>query len=91
MRSLPGAARAAAIALAMPAALAATEGGPYAIDASVIAGGGTTLAGGAFVLDGTLAQPAASRLAASEFSLSTGFWPPRGAAPDRIFSNGFDL
>ncbi len=72
------------------AALAASSGGPYAIESSVIAAGGTTLAGGAFRLDGTVGQVAAARLSGSGFSLNTGFWAPQGTAPDRIFSDGFD-
>ena len=90
---LPKFGRAATMVLALTCAvdvLAASSGGPYAIESSVVAAGGTTLAGGAFRLDGTVAQPAITRLAGSSFSLYAGFWAPEGSAPDRIFANGFD-
>jgi hypothetical protein len=79
-----------ACAAATGSTIAATSGGPYAIDSSVIAAGGATLSGGAFRLSGTVAQPATSRISAGGFSLNTGFWAPEGPTPDRIFANGFD-
>lgn len=79
-----------AFAAAASGAVAATSGGSYSIDSSVIAGGGATLSGGAFRLEGTLAQPAISELSAAGYSLYTGFWAPRGPVSDRIFANGFD-
>src|SRR5262245_54504185 len=71
------------------AAMAGTSG-PYAIDSSVVAAGGATLAGGGFRLSGTVAQPATTPLSASGFSLYAGFWAPEGSASDAIFANGFD-
>jgi hypothetical protein len=79
-----------ACAAATSGAVAATSGGSYSIDSSVIAAGGATLSGGAFRLEGTVAQPATSRLSAAGFSLYTGFWAPEEPASDRIFANGFD-
>ncbi len=79
-----------ACAAATSGAIAATSGGSYSIDSSVIAAGGATLTGGAFRLEGTLAQPATSELSAAGYSLYTGFWAPEQPASDRIFANGFD-
>lgn len=82
-----------ALALSVPGAFltsagAQSAGGPYAIDPAADAGGGgATLSGGQFRLNGTVGQPAASPLAASGYQLDGGFHPLLG---DRIFASGFD-
>jgi hypothetical protein len=69
---------------------AQSSGGPYRIDASVIAGGGASLSGSTFRLRGTVGQTATTRLAAGSFRLYSGFWAPAGPESDEIFANGFD-
>ena len=69
---------------------AQSSGGPYRIDASVIAGGGASLGGSTFRLSGTVGQTASARLAAGSFRLYSGFWAPIGPQSDVIFANGFD-
>lgn len=69
---------------------AQSSGGPYRIDASVIAGGGASLSGSTFRLSGTVGQPATARLVAGGFRLYSGFWAPAGPQSDEIFANGFD-
>ena len=68
-----------------------SSGGPYRLERSVIAGGGSTINSGTFRLSGTLGQSASATLSASSYRLYGGFWPPDANAPtDRVFANGFD-
>jgi len=71
---------------------AQSSGGPYRVDPSVIAGGGASLGGGAFQLQGTLGQSATATLSATTYRFYGGFWAPAasGPMPDLIFANGFD-
>jgi hypothetical protein len=69
---------------------AQSSGGPYRIDASVIAGGGASLSGSTFRLSGTVGQPATTRLVAGSFRLYSGFWAPAEPESDEIFADGFD-
>jgi hypothetical protein len=70
---------------------AQSSGGAYRIERSVIAGGGSTIGGGAFEMRGTVGQNAISSSSSSNYRFDAGFWPPAaGATTDRIFANGFD-
>jgi hypothetical protein len=71
---------------------AQSDGGPYRIERSVIAGGGGTISGGTFQLRGSVGQNVAAASSAAGYTFYTGFWSPdAGAAPtDLIFANGFD-
>ena len=80
----------AALCLLPAHAPAQSGGGPYRIDASVIAGGGASLSGSTFRLSGTVGQIATARLTAGSFRLDSGFWAPAGPQSDEIFANGFD-
>jgi hypothetical protein len=73
-------------------ALAQSGGGSYRIDPATIAGGGGTVAGGAYSLSGTFGQTMAATLAGPSYVLHDGFWSQgSGSAPgDAIFANGFD-
>jgi len=65
--------------------------GSYRIVRATISGGGATLDGGAFHVDGTLGQTATESLAGSTYRLYDGFWAPvSGSISDLIFANGFD-
>ncbi|HET7161830.1 MAG TPA: hypothetical protein VFI32_04085 [Rhodanobacteraceae bacterium] len=68
-------------------ASAQSSGGPYRIERSAIAGGGATLAGGAYRLSGTFGQAQSATLSASNCRFYNGFWAP---VSDGIFANGFD-
>ena len=59
------------------------SGGPYVINQSVIAGGGTTnTSGGTFSLGGTTGQPIAGQKATNgAFSDHAGFWIPEDLGP----------
>jgi hypothetical protein len=89
MRAIP-AMVCAALALFPEIVGAQSSGGSYVVAASAIAGGGATLAGGAFRLRGTIGQSSTATLNAGEYRVYGGFWPPAGSAGDRIFANGFD-
>jgi hypothetical protein len=67
-------------------------GGPYRMESSVIAAGGSPSSGGAFLLRGTFGQSATATLSASSYRFYGGFWAAAaGSAPtDLIFANGFD-
>ncbi|MGA9421432.1 MAG: hypothetical protein WBW61_03660 [Rhodanobacteraceae bacterium] len=67
-------------------------GGPYGIDRSVVASGGGLLAGGTFVLRGTVGQSASTILSGSDYRFYGGFWEPMESEvpTDGIFANGFD-
>jgi hypothetical protein len=78
---------------ASPAAsVAQSAGGAYVIAPVAIAGGGGTLASGAYELRGTLGQVATATLAGGTYRVSDGFWAPVAGLPpiDSIFENGFD-
>ncbi len=63
------------IAAALFAAVNAQSGGPYAIEKSVIAGGGGTSSGGTYSLQGTIGQTIAGGPSTnSPYSLQSGFW-----------------
>ncbi|HOW68719.1 MAG TPA: hypothetical protein P5186_27825 [Candidatus Paceibacterota bacterium] len=49
--------------------------GQYSIDWSTIDGGGSTSAGGQYVLSGTIGQPDAGAMSGGTFTLNGGFWP----------------
>ncbi len=57
--------------IALPLAGAEQE---FAIAGSVIAGGGGASAGSGFLVEGTIAQPAAGILLGGSFDLEAGFW-----------------
>lgn len=88
--------RAALIALALNAAFATvghaqSSGGPYEIKASVIAGGGSPIAGGSFQITSTIGQAATTTLSGAGFVVVDGYWAPVGSLiGDLIFANGFD-
>ena len=60
------------------------------LEGTVIAGGGATLEGGTFRVNGTVGQPATHVLTGASLRLYDGFWSPAASASDVIFSNGFD-
>ncbi len=53
----------------------AMTGGQYNLSRSTIDGGGGTSSGGAYVLNGTIAQPDAGWMAGGDYELLGGFWP----------------
>lgn len=60
----------------------AQTGGPYAITASAVAGGGATRrTGGIDALGDTIGQPAAGHLAGGSYVLNAGFWHAASGAP----------
>lgn len=71
---------------------AQSSGGQYTISASVIAGGGSPIAGDSYQITSTLGQPATQTLSNGAFVIVDGFWAPVGGAvtDDVIFANGFD-
>jgi len=70
---------------------AQTSGGPYDVEASVIAGGGSPIAGGSFQITSTIGQAATSTLSGAGFVIADGFWAPVGSlVGDSIFANGFE-
>jgi len=71
----------------LTAAMAQSNGGPYAIDPAADAGGAATLSGGQFRLSGTVGQPATASLVAPGYRLDGGFHP---SLRDQIFFSGFD-
>lgn len=78
--------------LALPAGTLA-QGGGYELRPHVVGAGGTTMHGGSWTLDGTVAQAdAIVQGGAGGLRLEGGFWrSAQGAvASDRIFANGFD-
>ena len=75
----------------MAQAAAQSSGGPYDIKSSVIAGGGSPIAGGNFQITSTLGQAATSTLSGAGFVIVDGFWAPVGGlGSDLIFANGFE-
>jgi len=46
----------------------------FAVDWSVVAGGGGTSAGGVYAVSGTISQPGASTVSGGDFTLVGGFW-----------------
>ena len=70
---------------------AQSSGGPYDVEASVIAGGGSPIAGGSFQITSTIGQAATSTLSGAGFVIVDGFWAPVGSlVGDLIFANGFE-
>ena len=70
---------------------AQSSGGPYDVEASVIAGGGSPIAGGSFQITSTIGQAATSTLSGAGFVIVDGFWAPVGGLlGDLIFANGFE-
>jgi len=58
---------------------------PFAIEKSVIAGGGGTSTGGSFTLSGTIGQhDAGSTMTGGNFTLTGGFWAGSGSASSRL-------
>ena len=76
-----------AIGLHAGAATAQSSGGPYRIDAVLIAAGGGTLAGDGLQLRGSFGQPQVGAIAASTYRLNGGFV----GADDGVFHNGFEF
>ena len=64
----------------------------FTMEQSVIASGGVTAQGGAFTLDGTIAQPVAGKSSGGGFELDAGFWTPEPSiqGPEVLFRNGFE-
>jgi hypothetical protein len=79
-----------ALIFACAGAMPAQAGDTYGIERAVIANGGATLAGGAFRLSGTVAQPVTSSTDGGSYRLAAGFWTSSAGAADRIFADGFD-
>jgi len=84
-----------AVLLRSPATSAGTlaQGGGYELQPEVVGAGGTTLRGGPWTLDGTVAQnDAIVQEGPGGLRLEGGFWHASLIAPpsDRIFANGFD-
>lgn len=78
-------------AASIPHAAAQSSGGQYRIDAIVIAGGGSAIAGGNYRITSTLGQAATASLNGAAFNLFDGFWGPAGGlAGDFIFSATFE-
>ena len=70
---------------------AQSSGGAYAVPAHAIAAGGGRSTGGAFELEGTVAQHAVSPPATGgPFLLVPGFRRQRDAQADGLFSDGFE-
>ena len=72
---------------------ALAQGGGYELQPDVVGAGGTTMHGGTWTLDGTVAQAdALVQNGAAGVRLAGGFWrATKGAiVNDRIFANGFD-
>ncbi len=68
--------------IAVTAVVFAGDGPQYDLSWNTIDGGGATLTGGDFQLDGSIGQPDASQvLGGGAFSLSGGFWPGGIACP----------
>ncbi len=81
-----------AYSLALPAGTLA-QGGAYELQPQVVGAGGSTMQGGTWTLDGTVAQvDALVQNGATGVRLEGGFWhATKGAiVGDRIFANGFD-
>jgi hypothetical protein len=55
--------------------------GGYTLDWFTLGGGGGAANGGAYTLDGTVGQTAASQLSAGDYAVHSGFWPGVSAAP----------
>jgi hypothetical protein len=69
-------------AIAADARAQIATGGTFSLSQAVVAGGGTTSAGGSFTVEGTAGQSAAGgQLAGSSFALYGGFWTPAPLAP----------
>ena len=70
---------------------AQSGGGPHAIPAHAIAAGGGRSTGGAFELDGTIAQHVVGPPASGgPFLLVPGFRRQRSALADGLFGDGFE-
>lgn len=70
---------------------AQSSGGPFVIEPVAIAGGGSPIGGGQFLITSTLGQAATSTLSGAGFVIVDGFWSPVGGLTgDVIFANGFD-
>jgi len=81
----------AAAVLAAGDVAAVSRGASYALEGSVIAGGGVARArGGCFELSGTIAQPVAGTSAGAGFEVTSGFWAQPIARPDQLFRSGFE-
>jgi hypothetical protein len=82
--------------LVQPLALSAgtlAQGGGYELQPQIVGAGGSTLQGGNWTLDGTVAQTdAIVQDGAGGLRLEGGFWPGvQGAVvSDRVFASGFD-
>lgn len=84
---LPGLAGLAGLVLA-----ALAQAGGFAIDASVIAGGGGTSAsaGGCLVVQASIGQDTVGSASVGALTLRSGFWPAvAGHATDSLFNSGF--
>lgn len=69
----------------------AQSGGSYLITRHAVAGGGGRASGGGFVLVGTVGQAeTAAPASAAGLRLAGGFHAPAGAAPNALFSDGFE-
>lgn len=88
-----------AIALAVLLHMCATsagtlaQGGGYTLQPDVVGGGGTTMHGGTWTLDGTVAQTAAMvQDGSGGVHLEGGFWSATPVVPanDHIFASGFE-
>ena len=68
---------------AFAASVSAQSGGTFTITQSVVAGGGgQNAAGGAFSVDGTVAQAVAGNaVTGAPYSLTSGFWTPAPLSP----------
>jgi hypothetical protein len=81
----------AALSCAVVGSAVAQSGGSYQITRHAVAGGGSRVGGGSFVLVGTVGQAeAAAPATAANLSLTGGFHAPVGAAPNALFSDGFE-
>jgi hypothetical protein len=71
--------------LAMASIVWAGSSANYAVDWSVMSGGGAPVAGGAVTLNGTLGQTAIGPSAATHGSLGAGFWYGLGAGIYEVY------
>ncbi len=60
--------------------------GIYTISAWVVAGGGSSSAGGAYNLDGTIGQAAAGRVSSGIYTLDSGYWALDESTPSALNS-----
>ncbi len=70
---------------------AQSSGGPYRIEAVVIAGGGGPINGGIYQITSTLGQTASGTLTGGNYVIFDGFWSPVDELfGDFVFADGYE-